>query len=56
VWRVLVVGYSGDCSSKSCQATDGHVLVTVMARAAGLSPDRQRDLATAVAGAYLSGR
>jgi outer membrane biosynthesis protein TonB len=38
------------------QATDGRVLVTVTVRSNGLSPDRRRDLATAVAAAYLSGR
>jgi outer membrane biosynthesis protein TonB len=38
------------------QATDGRVLVTVTVRSNGLSPDRRRDLATAVAAAYLIGR
>jgi hypothetical protein len=41
---------------RQLQATDGRVLVTVTVRLNGLSPDRRRDLATAVAGAYLSGR
>ena len=36
---------------RQLQATDGRVLVTVTVRSTGLSPDRRRDLATAVAGA-----
>ena len=50
------LGRDANPLKRRLQATDGRVLVTVTVRSTGLSPDRRRDLATAVAGAYLSGR
>ena len=47
---------TGIRSKQELQATYGRVLVTVKVRSNGLSADRRRDLATALAGAYLSGR